>query len=246
MTEIIFKNNSSMTKNILCIFIFLFLFIAIFSIVSQNYAVNPDDVNKLPDKKNISNNLGSVSLEVFGNPKSNTKIAYIIGMHPLENKAHNTLYNQLKSKSKKFKYTYYVYRVTVKKSPFSYDKGRMNGQLLAQKFIFPHAKKAKYNLVIDVHSNRGTFNGGSYKKTNFVFAPLNNLRSKAIGNKILKKIPDISYYYPSSQTSPKYCTIPLVKSGTKTIVYETYGYEKPAKTKSLINKLINTVDSLSF
>ncbi|KZX16487.1 hypothetical protein MBCUT_07890 [Methanobrevibacter cuticularis] len=193
------------------------------------------------------NNLGYVQfLGAIGNLNSKVKIAYIIGVHPLENQAHNSLYNNLIANSNKLKYKYYIYKITVTSNPSSYDQGRMNGQLLSQKYILPHAKKAKYNLVVDVHSNQGTREGGNYKKTNFLFAPLNNAKSKVIANKIIKNIPGLSYYYPASQTSPPYCTNPLVQSGTKTLVYETYKYESLAITNKYIKQLIVQIDKLAL
>lgn len=180
----------------------------------------------------------------YGNLDSKIKIAYIIGMHPLESNSHSTLYKTLTS-SKNLKYAYYIYKITVTQNPKDYNVGRMNGQLLAQKYILPNIKLNKYNLVIDVHSNQGT-KGGNYEKTNFIFAPKNSGSSKVIANKIIKKIPGLSYYYPSSQTSPPYCTEPLVKAGIKTIVYETYLYESMSTTLKYIKKLISEVDKLSL
>ncbi|WP_052332096.1 hypothetical protein [Methanobrevibacter arboriphilus] len=181
----------------------------------------------------------------YGNLDSKIKIAYIIGMHPLENNSHSTLYKTLTS-SKNLKYAYYIYKITVTQNPKDYNNGRMNGQLLAQKYILPNIKLNKYNLVIDVHSNKGTKDGGSYKKTNFIFAPKNSASSKVIANKIIKNIPGLSYYYPSPQTSPPYCTEPLVKAGIKTIIYETYLNESTSTTLKYIKKLISEVDKLSF
>jgi len=214
-----------------------------------------DPINKyLPyynRNKPVSKLLGKDSrgyvnlLGAYGNLDSKIKIAYIIGIHPLENNSHTALYKTLTS-SKNLKYAYYIYKVTVTKNPNDYDSGRMNGQLLAQKYILPNIKLNKYNLVIDVHSNKGTKNGGSYQKTNFIFAPKNSTSSKLIANKIINKISGLCYYYPSSQTSPPYCTEPLVKAGIKTIVYETYLYESMTTTLKYINKLISEVDKLSF
>ena len=136
--------------------------------------------------------------------------------------------------------------MTVTKDPLDYSKGRMNGQLLAQKYILPHAKKQKFDLVVDIHSNQGTKNGGSYEKTNFIFAPLNNYKSKVIANTLINKIPGLCYYFPSSQTSPEYCLNPLVKSGTKAIIYETYLYENSKTTDKFMKGLVLRVDKLKL
>ncbi len=192
-----------------------------------------------------SNDKGTVELiGAFGNTSSKIKIAYVIGLHPLEYAAHNALYNTIISKSN-LKYCYYIYRINVTKDSNDYDKGRMNGQLLAQEFVLPHIINNSYNLVIDVHSNQGTV-GGNYEETNFIFAPLNHTASKIIADSIISKIPELTYYYPSSQTSPQYLTNPLVQAGIPTILYETYMYENSSVTSNLINKLISTVDSYNF
>ncbi|MDR2967767.1 MAG: hypothetical protein LBU74_07445 [Methanobacteriaceae archaeon] len=193
-----------------------------------------------------SNDKGSVEIiGPIGNKSSNIKIAFIIGVHPLEFNVHNILYNYLIAKSDSLNYCYYIYKIKVTNNPNNYDTGRMNGQILANKFVVPDVISKNYDLVADVHSNQGT-NGGNYKKTNFIFAPLNNTTSKALADEIIAKVPPLVYYYPESQTSPDYVTIPIMKSGTPTLVYETYMYESNETTKDLINKLITTIDNLKI
>ncbi len=181
----------------------------------------------------------------YGNVNSKVKIAYVIGQHTLENNSHRALYKTITT-NKNLKYLYYIYKVTVTKNPYDYNIGRMNGQLLAQKYVLPHIKSNKYNLVIDVHSNQGTKNGGGYEKTNFIFAPLNSEKSKIVAEKIISEIPELCYYFPASQTSPPYLTNPLVNAGIKTLVYETYLYESSITTLDLIKKLVEKVDALVF
>ena len=181
----------------------------------------------------------------IGSSSSKIKIAYIIGIHPLENNAHKSLNENLIAKMSNLKYKYYIYKVTVTQGAFDYEIGRMNGQLLANKFVLPHIKKNKYNLVIDVHANQGT-RGGNYKKTNFIFAPLNHNASKTIANTLIKNITGLSYYFPESQTSPHYITNPLVNEKIKTIIYETYIYESKATTDNFMKKLIDSVDILKL
>ncbi|KZX12832.1 pseudomurein-binding repeat-containing protein [Methanobrevibacter curvatus] len=194
-----------------------------------------------------SNDKGKVELiDVLGNVGSKRKIAYVIGLHPLESYVHSSLYNTIVSKSTNLKYSYYIYKINVTKDASDYDKGRMNGQLLAQEFVLPHILTQNYNIVIDIHSNRGTLNGGSYNKTNFIFAPLNHSASKKIAEDIIKQIPKLVYYYPSSQTSTPYLTNTLVNGGINTIIYETYMYEDSATTNRLINELTNKIDAYSF
>jgi hypothetical protein len=204
-----------------------------------------NSTNGLSTKILGSNNKGTVELiGAFGNTSSKIKIAYVIGLHPLESAVHNALYNAIISKSN-LKYCYYIYRINVTKDPSDYSEGRMNGQLLAEEFVLPHIISNNYNLVIDVHSNQGT-TGGSYEETNFIFAPLNHTASKIIADSIISKIPELTYYYPPSQTSPPFLTNPLVQAGIPTILYETYMYESASVTSNLVNKLISTVDSYNF
>ena len=227
--------------------------------VDENKNINNDtSINGLSSSKTLSknskgihsskvlgkNSYGYVKCIELGNRSSKVKIAYIIGVHPREYKPHKAIYKQLLSKSKagKLKYRYFIYNITVTKNPYNYNVGRMNGQKLARKYVLPHAKKADYNLVIDIHSTAGPYVG--YKKKYFVFSPLNKYKSKKIAKKITHSISGLSYYYPNVQTSPRFCTNHLVKFGTKTIVYETYMYEKQSTTNKKIRKLIKTVDKL--
>ncbi|MCL2312664.1 MAG: adhesin, partial [Firmicutes bacterium] len=190
-----------------------------------------------------SNKKGTVKIiGPIGNENSNRKIAYIIGVHPLESTVHNSLYNSLISKSDSLNYCYYIYKIDVTDNPNNYDIGRLNGQLLANEFVVPDATSKQYDLVVDVHSNQG-MKGGNYEETNFIFAPLNDINSKIFADEIISKIPPLVYYYPKSQSSPNYVTIPIMESGTPTIIYETYMYESIEITENYINKLITTIDN---
>ena len=219
---------------------------------SNNISNSHNDSNNLSrtSKPNIIslglNNMGSVELVgPIGNNSSNIKIAYIIGVHPLEFYAHTVLYAFLIAKSDSLNYCYYIYKVNVTNNPNNYDIGRANGQSLANKFLVPDVISKNYDLVIDIHSNQG-MKGANYKETNFIFAPLNNTSSKFFADEIIAKIPPLVYYYPESQSSPNYVTIPIMESGTPTLIYETYMYESNEVTKDYINKLITTVDNLKI
>ena len=59
------------------------------------------------------NDLGSVHLHgPFGDANSKVKIAYVIGMHPLESKSHRALFDELTGKED-LKYCYYLYNINV-------------------------------------------------------------------------------------------------------------------------------------
>lgn len=181
----------------------------------------------------------------FGNPNSNVKIAYLTGMHPLESKAHKALFDVIKSKNSSLNYCYYVYRTNVTLNSEDDSEGRMNGQLLAQEYVAPDVISNKYNLVIDIHGNRG-MNGGSYEETNFIFAPANDEKSLKVANTLISQIDGVCNYVPASQTSPPFITIPVAESGTPTIIYETWSFEDYDYTVKLVKSLVDKVDNLSF
>ena len=189
------------------------------------------------------NELGTVHLHgPFG--KSDIKIAYLIGMHPMESKAHRGLFETILN-AKDLNYEYYIYNINV----FNIDndtEGRMNGQLLAQEFVAPHIINEKYNLFLDIHSNKGLNGPGTYEKTNFVFAPNFDDESSRFMNEILEDIQELVYYAPEYRTSPPYITLPVAQSGIPTIVYETYSYEDMDVTYELSRKLVECVDHLEF
>jgi len=225
------------------------IILAIFLIFTLTIALNGINAveSKNPQVKLLGKNkLGYVELiGPIGNKCSKVKIAYVIGIHPLEKKSHMALYKKLIAKSKKLKRQYYIYRVVVTKDPDNYSKGRMNGQLLAQKYILPKIKRSHFNLVIDVHGNTGNAAAG-YGAKNFLFAPLNNTPSKKIAKLIIKKMNVLKYNFPPSQTSPKYLTIPLVKAHIKTIIYETYLNQSQSKLNHLAKRFITVVDKLKL
>ena len=189
------------------------------------------------------NELGTVHLHgPFG--ESDIKIVYLIGMHPMESKAHRGLFETILN-SNDLNYEYYIYNINV--DDIDNDtEGRMNGQLLAQEFVAPHIINEKYNLFLDIHSNKGLNGPGTYEKTNFVFAPNFDDESSRFMNEILEDIQELVYYAPEYRTSPPYITLPVAKSGIPTIVYETYSYEEMDVTYDLSQKLVDSVDHLEF
>lgn len=193
------------------------------------------------------NTLGSVYLHgPYGNLESDVKIAYNIGMHPLESKSHRALFETIISKSDELRYQYYIYNIIVKGELDKKTEGRMDGQLLAQEFVAPHIIENEYTFFVDVHSNKGQRGPGKYEKTNFIFAPGFDEESTEYMNILLFQIDEICYYAPEYRTSPEYITIPVVKSGIPTIVYETFSYEAMSRTYDLASCLVQKVDALEF
>ncbi|MGZ7117137.1 MAG: hypothetical protein ACXVHS_06780 [Methanobacterium sp.] len=189
-----------------------------------------------------ANDLGKVTLEgPYGNINSPMKIAFIVGVHPLESNSHRAMEEQVKSQDKSLNYCYYIYKINVTKDPNDYDKGRMNGQLLANQFVVPNIIGQNYTLAADIHAN-----DGNYKEKWFVFAPNEDKNSRSFALKIVNNVSGLVYYNPPSQTSPKYVTIPIIESGIPAIVYETYHYDSYDVTKAHEGNFLNVVDHMKI
>ena len=186
-----------------------------------------------------SNSYGKVELiGPFGNTNSSTVVAYSIGVHVREYQAHDAAYYVLNNPSTSLKYCYYIYRIVLKNPTGKYETDRMRGQLLAQKFIVPHAGKMKYNLFVDVHST----NRGAYKYSYIVFAPGKDKKSSNIAKKIVSKSSGMRFYFPYPQTSPKYLTLPVLKKGIPAIIFETVTEESYKVSYSRLKLLVKNVD----
>ena len=216
----------------------------------MNYPEGPTVDAKINSKDYDSeligkNDLGSVYIHgPFGNLDSNIKIAYLIGMHPLESKSHRALYEELTS-CENLNYCYYLYNIEVD-NPESESEGRLEGQLLAQEFVRPEIINNKYDLFLDIHSNRGSRGPGEYEITNFVFAPGFDERSTEFVNELINLIDGVVYYEPEFRSSPSFITEPTAEAGIPTVVYECYSYEPMEVSRKLASELINCVDNLIF
>ena len=216
----------------------------------MNYPEGPTVDAKINSKDYDSeligkNDLGSVYIHgPFGNLDSNIKIAYLIGMHPLESKSHRALFEELTS-CENLNYCYYLYNIEVD-NPESESEGRLEGQLLAQEFVRPEIINNKYDLFLDIHSNRGSRGPGEYKITNFVFAPGFDERSTEFVNELINLIDGVVYYEPEFRSSPSFITEPTAEAGIPTIVYECYSYEPIEVSRKLASELVNCVDNLIF
>lgn len=216
----------------------------------MNYPDGPTDEAQVDstqyDSKLLGENeLGSVHIHgPFGDANSDVKIAYLIGMHPLESKSHRALFEKL-TDSDDLNCCYWIYNINVNDIS-SETEGRLEGQLLAQEFVKDDIINKDYDLFLDIHSNRGSMGPGEYKITNFVFAPGFDEDSSGYMDEIIDAIDEIVYYAPEFRTSPPYITEPTAKAGIPTLVYECYSYEKFDFTLSLAEKLIDVVDSLFY
>ena len=214
----------------------------------MNYPKEPTELAQVnsPDYDSRligENELGSVHLHgPFGDEESPVKIAYVIGMHPLESKSHRALFEKLTSKND-LRNCYFLYNINVNDKS-SQTEGRLEGQLLAQEFIRDDIINKGYDLFLDIHSNRGAQGPGEYKITNFVFAPGFDEESSKYMDIIIDSIDEIQYYAPEFRSSPPYITEPTAKAGIPTLVYECYSSEDFRLTCRLAEKLISVVDGL--
>ncbi|MGB9978669.1 hypothetical protein [Methanobacterium sp.] len=183
----------------------------------------------------------------YGNLNSTRKIAIIVGVHPLEANSHRAIVESILNNSNSLNSSYYIYSIDVTENTGDYKNGRINGQQLASKYAVPDIKKNHFQLVIDVHSNKGKDTG--YKENRFLSVPVKSNKSKSIASKIIARIPWLAYYIPPNERgpkSPKYVTIPLINSKIPSIVYEAYMYEPYRTTLEHADEFIKTVDRIKL
>ncbi len=183
---------------------------------------------------------GWVEKEVQGNASSNDTVVFITGVHPREYKFHNAVVSSIRGKSKTLSKKYVVYRVHVTKNRWNYYRGRMYGQLLANKFVVPDVKRQNPSLVVDFHENRWKASG--YKYGRFIDPISKNGQTYYYANKVKSAMPFLKIYDPPSGTSPKYVTQPISKSGFSTLIYETYKYDSLSKKYLHARQFINALD----
>ncbi len=216
----------------------------LFSAVNVSFAAqSPSSNQSLKSNHYLGHtNYGWVEKDYYGNKKSKNTIVLIVGVHPQENGIHKAITKNIAKKSAKLNKRYVVYKVHVTKNTYDYKKGRMNGQLLAQKFIVPDVAKEKPILVVDNHENHWLRSGYAYSR--FVYPISKTKVAKNYEKKIIHKMPFLRIYIPPNHTSPKYVTVPIAKKGIPTLIYETYMSDSKIKKNSDASKLISTLDKL--
>lgn len=224
--------------------------IFITSMVASYYLIPTEMAEPSSSSENLSantvvlgeNEKGKVSKEgPYGNVKSRTKIAYIIGVHPQETKSHAAVRESVKNQDKSLDKCYYIYQVNVTADADDYVKGRMNGELLAQSLVVPDIKNEKFDLAIDVHSNVG-----NWKESRFIFSPLPGGEAENIAYTIKDQLPWLEYYIPPYPTSPPYVTRPLTEAGIPALIYETYFQDSYEIMRQHADELVKTVDKLDI
>ncbi|MGL6299082.1 MAG: hypothetical protein ACRC1M_07945 [Methanobacteriaceae archaeon] len=224
----------------------ILIFIGIIIVVLGAYIVFMG-LTTYPSTTLGENELGKVSIEgPYGNPDSPNKIAVIAGVHPLESNSHNSLLKHLRQYSNSLNSSYYVYIINVTKDQDDFDKGRMNGQLLAKEYAVPDITSKNYTFSVDFHAHRGV-----YEEKNFIIAPLNDIKSAKIGKEIIKNITGMKIlnFTPATDgkpTSPDYVSIPILKNGTPSLIYETYINESETVTDNFMSKFLMNLDNTKF
>ncbi|WP_414470069.1 hypothetical protein [Methanobacterium sp. ACI-7] len=181
----------------------------------------------------------------YGNPNGTQKVAVIVGVHPLERDSHRAMISSLLSLNKSLNSSYYIYSIHVTKDRKSYNDGRMNGQLLASRFVVSDIKQNNFDLVVDVHSNRGE----NFLEKLFIFVPSEDSKSISTASNLIAQIPWLVYYVPpreSGPTSPSYVTMPVINSGTPAVIYEAYRYDHYFTTVKHAVDFIKAVDKLKL
>ena len=180
-----------------------------------------------------------------GNPNAK-KIAYVVGVHPLEHRTHETLLKILPT-IPGLNYCYDIYVITVTEDIGYYgdgasdnSPGRQNGQYIARNYVYPQIVNGGYSLAIDVHSNTG------YGVPAFVFSPVTGGAGESIARTVASKCPSINYYQISTTSSGPSLTIPLNRNGVPAFYYEEYSHEPQGSMDAHMRQLLYAVDGLKL
>lgn len=174
----------------------------------------------------------------YGNTSSNSTIAFIVGVHPRESGAHQAIVESIRENDASFNKKYYLYIITAPLYQNNYPAERMNGQKLANEYVVPDIINNHYQLAVDIHSSNG-----SYAQTRFVFVPTKNNKSLSIAHELATKISWLGYYYPSDPSSTEYVTIPLIKAGIPSLIYEAYKYDSNSTILAHAQEFIKVIDT---
>lgn len=182
----------------------------------------------------------------IGNPDGK-RIAYVVGVHPLEYQTHQTLVRMLPEMDN-LTNCYDIYIINVTEDVGHYgdgssdnSQGRQNGQNLAYKYVYPEILDGDYELAVDVHSNVG-----AYPYKTFVFSPVKEHASAEYARNVANSCENISYYSPDSTTSGPFLTIPLNEHGIPAFYFEEYSFAPQDDKDKHMLELISAIDKLKF
>lgn len=233
------KRNQSIIMAIIISIIFIVTLAASFYLYATK---NGSDITTISNTSAVlgSTDYGNVIKSgPYGNTSSDIKIAYIVGVHPIEKRSHEAIVVALKEHESSLRYCYYIYQVNVTKNADDYTKGRENGQLLARQYVVPDAVNQHFQLAVDVHQNVG-----NWAENTFIFSPVSGGKAQKIGMEIANKLPWLTYYVPPNPTSPEYLTTPLNNKGVPSLVYEIYKHDSNQTINGYANEFVTTVDRL--
>lgn len=237
----------------------LLLLILIFLIILSVFAFQQIKINHdSPEPGNDTQ--ATVTREIIGNDSTGTvevirnlgnpngeKIAYVVGVHPLENDTHTTFLNMMPSVAD-LNCCYDVYVINVSEDFSAYgqlypddEPGRQTGQDLALKYVYPGIVNGSYRFAVDVHAH-----GGAYPYDTFVFSPVDGGLGETYGMEVSNHTQNVSYYNPYHTTSGPYLTIPLNENGVPAIYFEENSFYSQDVKDSHMLELIHAVDSLKF
>lgn len=214
------------------------------------YVPNGNEMNNASYEVIANDSADPGTVEVIrniGNPDSK-KIAYVVGVHPLENETHKTLLKILPNLDD-LNYCYDIYIINVTEGIGSYGEGysndnnpgRDNGQDLAFKYVYPEIVNGGYELAVDVHSNIG-----AYPYKTFVFSPVKESLSVKYAQEVSSNSENISYYAPETTTSGPYLTMPLNEHNVPAFYFEEYSFAPQSEKDSHMLELIDLVDNLNI
>lgn len=241
-----------MIKKRYLIILLLIVVVAVYGFVSINQSVH-QEVPAANETRNVTHEIigndstGSVEvIRNLGNPNGE-RIAYVVGVHPLENDTHQTFLNQISAMGN-MNYCYDVYIIHVNLDFSQYgqlypddEPGRAEGQDLAYKYVYPAIVNGSYKLAVDVHAH-----GGAYPYDTFVFCPVDATTGEIYGRNVSSSCQNVSYYNPYQTTSGPYLTIPLNENGVPAFYYEENSFFSQDIKDSHMLELIHGVDNLKL
>lgn len=232
--------------------ILLIFFILIFAFAISYLIFNDSNTSTFSNHEVIANNSaqdnGTVEvIKNVGNPNGK-KIAYVVGVHPLENDTHNTFLKLMPTLDNlNYCYDIYVIKVTEDFSRYGSllpddEPGRQTGQDLALKYVYPKIVNGSYEMAVDVHAH-----GGAYGEHNtFVFSPVDGSVGESYGRNVSSGSQNISYYNPNHTTSGPYLTVPLNENGVPAFYFEENSFISQDIKDLHMLELIRGVDNLKL
>lgn len=237
------KNNKILIIILIVIIVLIAaIAIAMVTIPSSSNSTDVPVSNSFTSTVLGSEDYGSVEVSgPYGNPNSPIKIAYVVGIHPLENQTHRAFLHEFYDEADDLDYCYYLYQINVSKNQGDYEQGRMNGQLLAQNYIVDDAISKNLSLVVDIHSNRG-----NWDENQFIFSPSQEDISADYANQVVNNLRFSTYFVPPNPTSTAYLTMPLIEGGVPAFIYEEFDQNSFELMEEHIDELIEAVDHIRF